>query len=102
MKLFIVQQMPDPRDPGCDEALAKWIGHFVEETDGRAFVLFTSYRGMQQIAGRMDDIRGVEVEPVEDGWKLKIALSGERLQAHLARGRAMSVIAVMYGTFVAS
>jgi ATP-dependent DNA helicase DinG len=54
MKLFIVQQMPDPRDPGCDEALAKWIGHFVEETEGRAFVLFTSYRGMQQIAGRME------------------------------------------------
>jgi FdhD protein len=38
----------------------------------------------------VDDIRGVEVESVEEGWKLKIALSGARLQAHLARGRAMS------------
>jgi ATP-dependent DNA helicase DinG len=54
MKLFIVQKMPDPRDPACDEALAYWIGHFVEETEGRAFVLFTSYRGMQQIAARME------------------------------------------------
>jgi ATP-dependent DNA helicase DinG len=54
MKLFIVQKMPDPRDPDCDEALAQWIGHFVEQTGGRAFVLFTSYRGMQQIAGRME------------------------------------------------
>lgn len=54
MKLFIVQKMPDPRDPGCDEALARWIGHFVEQTEGRAFVLFTSYRGMQQIAARME------------------------------------------------
>jgi FdhD protein len=44
----------------------------------------------EQIAANVADIRGVEVEPVEDGWKLKIALSGERLQAHLARGRAMS------------
>jgi FdhD protein len=44
----------------------------------------------EQIAGSLDDIRAVEVERVEDGWKLKIALSGERLQAHLARGRAMS------------
>jgi FdhD protein len=44
----------------------------------------------EQIAGSVSDIRGVEVEPIEDGWKLKIALSGERLQAHLARGRAMS------------
>jgi len=54
MKLFIVQKMPDPRDPGCDEALARWIGHFVEQTQGRAFVLFTSYRGMQQVAARME------------------------------------------------
>jgi FdhD protein len=44
----------------------------------------------EQIAERLDDIRGVEVERVEDGWKLKIALSSERLQTHLARGRAMS------------
>src|ERR1043166_7121286 len=54
MKLFIVQKMPDPRDPRCEEALARWIGHFVEQTAGRAFVLFTSYRGMQQIAARME------------------------------------------------
>src|SRR5271155_4770595 len=45
----------------------------------------------EQIAESIgDDIRGVEVERVEDGWKLKIALSAERLQGHLARGRAMS------------
>jgi FdhD protein len=44
----------------------------------------------EQIAGSVGDIRAVEVEPVEDGWKLKLALSSERLQAHLARGRAMS------------
>jgi FdhD protein len=44
----------------------------------------------EQIAESIGDIRGVELEAVEDGWKLKIAISGERLQAHLARGRAMS------------
>jgi FdhD protein len=44
----------------------------------------------EQIANSVADIRSVEVEQVEDGWKLKIAISGERLQAHLARGRAMS------------
>jgi FdhD protein len=44
----------------------------------------------EQIVESIGDIRGAEIEPVEDGWKLKIALSGERLQAHLARGRAMS------------
>ena len=44
----------------------------------------------EQIAESLADIRGIEVEAVEDGWKLKIALTSERLQAHLARGRAMS------------
>jgi ATP-dependent DNA helicase DinG len=53
MKMFVVQKMPDPRDAGYQEALEHWIAHFVEETDGRAFVLFTSYRGLQQLAEQM-------------------------------------------------
>ncbi|MFL6528983.1 MAG: ATP-dependent DNA helicase, partial [Chthoniobacterales bacterium] len=53
MKLFVVQKMPDPRDASYTDALAEWVGHFVEETDGRAFVLFTSYRGMQDLAAEM-------------------------------------------------
>ena len=44
----------------------------------------------EQIAESIEDIRGVEIESVEDGWQIRIALTGERLKAHLARGRAMS------------
>ncbi len=54
MKLFVVKQMPDPRGADYMAALAHWVAHFVEETDGRAFVLFTSYRGMQQLAAEME------------------------------------------------
>ena len=53
MKMFIVKKMPDPRDAQYEEALEHWVAHFVEKTDGRAFVLFTNYRGMQQVAERM-------------------------------------------------
>ena len=53
MKLFVVQKMPDPRDAGYEKALEHWIAHFVEETEGRAFVLFTNYRGMQTVADQM-------------------------------------------------
>src|SRR3954451_11420548 len=53
MKLFVVRKMPDPRDAGYAKALAQWVGHFVSETEGRAFVLFTSYRVMQQLAAEM-------------------------------------------------
>ena len=31
----------------------KWITHFIEQTHGKAFVLFTSYKLMQEIAERM-------------------------------------------------
>src|SRR5438105_5892067 len=53
MKMFIVQKMPDPRDAGYEKALEHWIAHFVEQTEGRAFVLFTSYRDLQQLAAQM-------------------------------------------------
>src|SRR5437899_1752695 len=50
MKMFVVQKMPDPRDAAYQKELERWIAHFVEKTDGRAFVLFTNYRHMQQVA----------------------------------------------------
>jgi ATP-dependent DNA helicase DinG len=53
MRMFIVQKMPDPRDAGYEGALEDWIAHFVQKTEGCAFVLFTNYRGMQQVAERM-------------------------------------------------
>lgn len=55
MKLFVVRKMPDPRDDGYGAALAEWVARFVGDTDGRAFVLFTSYRSMQQLALEMED-----------------------------------------------
>jgi ATP-dependent DNA helicase DinG len=54
MKLFVVRKMPDPRDDGYSAALAEWVARFVEDTEGRAFVLFTSYRSMQQLAIEME------------------------------------------------
>ena len=53
MKLYVVGKMPDPREAGYAEALEMWIGHFVKQTHGKAFVLFTSYKLMQELAERM-------------------------------------------------
>src|SRR5213594_4332583 len=53
MTMFVVQKMPDPRDALYQKELERWIAHFVEKTDGCAFVLFTSYRDLQQLAGAM-------------------------------------------------
>jgi ATP-dependent DNA helicase DinG len=53
MKLFVVKKMPDPRDSGYADALIQWIEHFVTMTHGKAFVLFTSYKLMQEAGERM-------------------------------------------------
>jgi Rad3-related DNA helicase/REP element-mobilizing transposase RayT len=53
MKLFVVKKMPDPREPGYAAALENWIAHFVKQTHGKAFVLFTNYKLMQELGERM-------------------------------------------------
>ena len=53
MKLFVARKMPDPRDAGYRDALVHWIKHFIEMTHGKAFVLFTSYKLMQEVAELM-------------------------------------------------
>jgi len=63
MKMFVVSKMPDSRDPGYQAALIKWIEHFVTMTHGKAFVLFTNFRLMLDVAARMElffDRLGVE------------------------------------------
>ncbi len=69
MKLFVVRKMPDPRDAGYAKALAHWVAHFVTETDGRAFVLFTSYRVMQQLVS--------EMQPFFDENKMNLLVQGQ-------------------------
>lgn len=55
MKIHLVKDLPMPNAPGYDEALIKWIGHFVQMSGGRAFVLFTSYKLLQKVAGEMEE-----------------------------------------------
>ena len=63
MKLFVANKMPDPREQGFVDALEHHIEHFVTQTHGKAFVLFTSYRLMSELGERMQpffDKLGVE------------------------------------------
>ena len=68
MKLFVAQKMPDPREHGYAEALEHWIEHFVNQTHGKAFVLFTSYKLMSEVADRM--------RPFFDKLKLDLFVQG--------------------------
>src|ERR1035438_2030394 len=54
MKLFVAKKMPDPREAGYADALEHWIGHFIKQTHGKAFVLFTNYKLMRELGERME------------------------------------------------
>ena len=47
--LYLPPGLPDPREPGYYKGIAPVIKEILEQTEGRAFVLFTSYRGMNEV-----------------------------------------------------
>jgi ATP-dependent DNA helicase DinG len=53
MKLFVVRAMPDPRETTYRDALIHWIEHFIKQTHGKAFVLFTSFKLMLDAGERL-------------------------------------------------
>jgi len=91
MSLHLVKKIPEPRNPGYEEALAKWIGHFTEVSRARAFVLFTSHRTMQSVAARMGDFFE------KKGWRLIVQGAG------LSRSRMLETFreegeSILFGT----
>jgi ATP-dependent DNA helicase DinG len=56
MKIFVAAKMPDPRDPGYQSSLVRWIEHFVRMTHGKAFVLFTNIKLMQEVGQQMEPL----------------------------------------------
>ena len=53
MKLYVVGKMPDPRAEGYRDALIHWIEHFIKLSHGKAFVLFTNFKLMQEVGELM-------------------------------------------------
>ncbi len=51
--LFLPAEMPDPRSPDFNAAAAWVIGEILDRTQGRAFVLFTSYAAMRDVHDRL-------------------------------------------------
>ena len=74
MKIHVVKAMPDPQAPQYEEALVRWIEHFLHRSDGRAFVLFTSYRSLQMAADALEDVCH------EQDWRLLV--QGRRYPRH--------------------
>src|SRR5438270_5513185 len=58
MNLFVVPTIPDPRAEEYRDALVHWIEHFVKITQGKAFVLFTNFKLMLEVAKLMQPFFG--------------------------------------------
>lgn len=54
--LYLPPRMPRPRDPGYAEAAAAEVRKLLDCSRGRAFVLFTSYAGMTQVARLLEPV----------------------------------------------
>lgn len=74
MRLYIVKSMPQPGTKEHEAALPHWIEHFLDLSQGRAFVLFTSYTQMNRIAEQM------EAFCEKRGWTLLV--QGRKLPRH--------------------
>jgi len=74
MKLAIWKRMPEPNSPDYPRSLIAAIGEAVAMSEGRAFVLFTSYKMMREAA---EALRG---EFDGNGWRLLV--QGEGMPRH--------------------
>jgi ATP-dependent DNA helicase DinG len=85
--LYLPPEMPDPREPGFQDAAVKTIRRVLEHSRGRAFCLFTSYTQMREVYERL---------LCEVGWPLLLQGTAPR-QALLDEFR-ITPNAVLFGT----
>jgi ATP-dependent DNA helicase DinG len=91
MRIRIYKSVPDPGTPRYDELLAEGIRQSVLESDGRAFVLFTSYRTMRDAAQRLEHFFRTQ------GWR--VFLQGDGMPRHkMIEEFRNDVHSVLFGT----
>ena len=74
MQIYVIKSMPDPSSDDYEDALVHWIGRVLKYTEGKAFVLFTSYRLMRKVAEAMEDFF------YDHDWRL--LLQGDGMARH--------------------
>ena len=91
MKIYVIKSMPDPSDPKYEDALVHWIGRVLKYTEGKAFVLFTSYRLMRNVAAKMEDFFW------DNDWRL--LLQGDGMARHkMVETFRKDINSVLFGT----
>ena len=66
--IYIEKDLPNPNEPAFIQAAAKVVRKYVQQTGGRAFVLFTSYAMLERIAEELCDWLGEnDIELLQQG-----------------------------------
>ena len=68
--LYLPKRMPEPREPGFFARALEEIGHLLEITEGRAFLLFTSHAALGKAARALEG---------DDRWPLFIQGDGSKV-----------------------
>lgn len=91
MTLHLVSSLPEPSAPDFADTLAAWVAHFLTLSQGRAFVLFTSYSLLQTMAGKLQPFCS------RQGWELLV--QGRSKPRHqLIREFRENISSVLFGT----
>ena len=91
MKIRIWKNMPEPSAPAYGKAMVEAIRSAVEASEGKAFVLFTSYRTMKDAADKLR--RHFE----DRGWRLLV--QGDGMPRHrMVEEFRKDVHSVLFGT----
>ena len=91
MVVKIFRDMPEPSDPRYAKALAIAIRMAVEVSQGRAFVLFTSYRAMRDAATQLEGFFR------KKGWQLLVQGGGMTRHRMIEEFRK-DINSVLFGT----
>ena len=90
-KIYIPRYFPEPSDPAFPQALVESLPQYIELTDDKAFVLFTSYQTMRYCADKLRHTFEAR------GWKLLVqGIDGQRSQ--ILSDFRNDVNSVLFGT----
>ena len=56
MKIYLAQDISDPRSDQYEDDLGNWIISFIKKSNGNAFILFTSYKLMNSVYGKISPV----------------------------------------------
>ncbi|MCQ2377874.1 MAG: ATP-dependent DNA helicase, partial [Victivallaceae bacterium] len=87
----VVRRFPDPSTEEFTDALIEKLPGLISDTDGKCFVLFTSYRQMRRCADALRDVFA------EKNWRLLIQ-GGELSRYQMLREFKRDVNSVLFGT----